>query len=110
MYFDYPFLFPFYSLTFLFVPAMKYAIAALVLTMIVAVKSDIFDENGLEDIASIIASIDTLEQTAVDLNIMESRLEGLDEQTSTFESVKNVLTNAMDVDDLSNNFEHENTN
>merc|ERR1712226_426615 len=90
---------------------MKLAIIALSITLMVVVEADIFDTNGLENIESIIADIDILEAVAVDLNTMESRLEGLAQYESAFRSVRNKLTDAMDVDgtnELVNDFVHDN--
>ena len=90
---------------------MKIAIIALTLAFMVLAEDSIFDNNGLEDIESIIADIDILEAVAVDLNTMESRLEGLEAYKSAFETVRNKLTDAMDVDGMNkllNDFEHDN--
>merc|ERR1712018_924634 len=90
---------------------MKFAVIALSLVFVVMAEDSIFDNNGLEDIESIIADIDILEAVAVDLNTMESKLEELDAYKSAFETVRNKLTDAMDVDgtnELLNDFVHDN--
>merc|ERR1712156_416977 len=55
-------------------PTMKIAIVALVLVAAVSVNGGVLSGNGMEDIDSIIDSIDGMSAGATDLNSMESRL------------------------------------
>jgi len=90
---------------------MIIANAALTLAFLVTVDANVFDTNGMTGISNILSDIADISAAQDDLDAMESRLEMLDGKKNKVESLKNALTDAMDVDGtnaLINSFNHEN--
>ena len=90
------------------VAAMKIAIIVISLALMATVEGGVFEDNGMTNIATIIADIGDIGDAGDDLDVMEARLEGLDAKQSDVEDVKTALTNAMDKSDLENDFDHPN--
>merc|ERR1712136_72757 len=74
---------------------MKIAILSLVLVATVSIDGGVLKGNGVEDIHSIIETIDNMSKGATDLNTMEARLQGLqgakDDIDSAFAALKDNL-------------------
>jgi len=90
---------------------MIIANAALTLAFLVTVDANVFDTNGMTGISNILSDIADISAAQDDLDAMESRLEMLDGKKNKVESLKNALTDAMDVEGtyaLINSFNHEN--
>ena len=90
---------------------MVIANAALTLAFLVTVDANVFEANGMSGISNILSDIADISAAQDDLDVMESRLEMLDGKKNKVESLKNALTDAMDVDGtnaLINSFNHEN--
>ena len=77
---------------------MKIAIVSLVLVAAVSVNGGVLQGNGMAAIDSIIDTIDKMSDGATDLNTMESRLKGLQDQqgqiTNAFTALKTNLNKA----------------
>ena len=92
---------------------MVIANAALTLAFLVTVDANVFETNGMTGISNILSDIADISAAQDDLDAMESRLEMLDGKKNKVESLKNALTDAMDVggtNALINSFNHENVN
>ena len=91
---------------------MKIAIVSLVLVAAVSINGDaVLKNNGMENIHSIIETIDKMALAATDLNTMESRLEGLSKQKTQVENAVKALTTNLDKKILGTNSkdnDHEN--
>merc|ERR1712136_248546 len=82
---------------------MKIAILSLVLVSAVSIDGGVLKGNGMEDIHSIIETIDNMSKAATDLNTMESRLEGLSTKKDTIDSAFGALKNNLDKTKLGTN-------
>merc|ERR1712135_117847 len=82
---------------------MKIAILSLVLVAAVSIDGGVLKGNGMEDIHSIIETIDNMSKAATDLNTMESRLEGLSTKKDTVDSAFAALKNNLDKTKLGTN-------
>merc|ERR1712064_217674 len=82
---------------------MKIAILSLVLVSAVSIDGGVLKGNGMEDIHSIIETIDNMSKAATDLNTMESRLEGLSTKKDTIDSAFAALKNNLDKTKLGTN-------
>merc|ERR1712133_173181 len=82
---------------------MKIAILSLVLVAAVSIDGGVLKGNGMEDIYSIIETIDSMSKGATDLNTMESRLEGLSGKKDTIDSAFAALKNNLDKTKLGTN-------
>merc|ERR1712133_36711 len=83
--------------------SMKIAILSLVLVSAVSIDGGVLKGNGMEDIHSIIETIDNMSKAATDLNTMESRLEGLSTKKDTVDSAFAALKNNLDKTKLGTN-------
>merc|ERR1712133_130201 len=75
---------------------MKIAILSLVLVAAVSIDGGVLKGNGMDNIYSIIETIDNMSKAATDLNTMESRLEGLSTKKDTIDSAFAALKNNLD--------------
>merc|ERR1712203_518812 len=82
---------------------MKIAIVSLVLVAAVSVNGGVLSENGMSAIETIIENIDDMSKGATDLNTMEKRLEGLQDQKDQVESALTALTTNLDKKNLGTN-------
>merc|ERR1712112_126905 len=82
---------------------MKIAILSLVLVAAVSIDGGVLKGNGMEDIYSIIETIDNMSKGATDLNTMEARLEGLSGKKDTIDSAFAALKNNLDKTRLGTN-------
>ena len=82
---------------------MKIAILSLVLVAAVSIDGGVLKGNGMEDIHSIIETIDNMSKGATDLNTMESRLEGLSTKKDTVEKAFAALKDNLDKNNLGTN-------
>ena len=88
------------------VVAMKIAIVSLFLVAAVSVNGEVLTANGMNDIDSIIGTIDNIGKGATDLNTMESRLKGLAGQKDKVEGAFNALKTNLDKTTLGTNSEN----
>ena len=89
---------------FLFVVVMKFAIVSLVLVAAVSINGEgVLVNNGMQAIFDIIGNIDGMSKAATDLNTMESRLEGLQDQKLQVENALTALTVNLDKKNLGTN-------
>jgi len=82
---------------------MKFAIVSLFLVAAVSVNGEVLTANGMNDIDSIIGTIDNMAKGATDLNTMESRLQGLSLQKDKVDSAFNALKTNLDKNNLGTN-------
>merc|ERR1712135_35702 len=82
---------------------MKIAMLSLVLVSAVSIDGGVLKGNGMEDIHSIIETIDNMSKAATDLNTMESRLEGLSTKKDTIDSAFAALKDNLDKTKLGTN-------
>merc|ERR1712212_1020711 len=83
---------------------MKFAIVSLVLVAAVSINGEgVLVNNGMQAIFDIIGNIDGMSKAATDLNTMESRLEGLEDQKSQVENALAALTDNLDKKNLGTN-------
>merc|ERR1711972_798088 len=75
---------------------MKIAILSLVLVAAVSIDGGVLKGNGMDNIYSIIETIDNMSKGATDLNTMEARLEGLSGKKDTIDSAFAALKNNLD--------------
>merc|ERR1711973_940443 len=75
---------------------MKIAIVSLFLVAAVSVNGEVLTANGMNEIDSIIGTIDNMAKGATDLNTMESRLQGLAGQKTKVEGAFNALKTNLD--------------
>ena len=90
---------------------MRFGKALVILALAASVQSNVFEQNGMGKISAILDAIADIQAASEDMDIMESRLEKLDEKTSSIQTVQQKLTEAMDVggsNPLTNAFSHEN--
>jgi len=90
---------------------MKIAIVSLFLVAAVSVNGEVLTANGMNEIDSIIGTIDNMAKGATDLNTMESRLQGLAGQKDKVEGAFNALKTNLDKTKLGTNSaanDHEN--
>merc|ERR1711923_528793 len=85
---------------------MKIAIVSLFLVAAVSVNGEVLTANGMNDIDSIIGTIDNIGKGATDLNTMESRLKGLAGQKDKVEGAFNALKTNLDKTTLGTNPEN----
>ena len=78
------------------------------LALIATINANVFDSNGMSKIGDIIQDNEDIKLASEDLDIMESRLAGLDAQMGAISSVKNSMTQAMDKTALKFTGEHTN--
>ena len=84
---------------------MKIAILSLVLVAAVSIDGGVLKGNGMEDIHSIIETIDNMSKGATDLNTMEARLQGLSGKKDTIDSAFAALKDNLDKTKLGTNSE-----
>merc|ERR1712133_258983 len=72
---------------------MKIAMLSLVLVAAVSIDGGVLKGNGMDNIYSIIETIDNMSKGATDLNTMEARLEGLSGKKDTIDSAFAALEN-----------------
>merc|ERR1711972_554744 len=82
---------------------MKIAILSLVLVAAVSIDGGVLKGNGMDNIYSIIETIDNMSKGATDLNTMEARLEGLSGKKDTIDSAFAALKNNLDKTKLGTN-------
>merc|ERR1712131_266490 len=70
---------------------MKIAILSLVLVAAVSIDGGVLKGNGMDNIYSIIETIDNMSKGATDLNTMEARLEGLSEKRTQLTALLPLL-------------------
>ena len=95
---------------------MKLAIVALVLFAVAFAGEEVLDdrgeevlnENGMEEIDDILDYIDVIEKASVDLDTMEAKLAALADEAETIEEAKTSMTDAMNKEDLENDWVHTN--
>ena len=86
----------------LFFVAMKFAIITLLVVAASSVNGEevldraVLEDNGMNDIKDIIGDIDGMSKGAEDLNTMESRLQGLEEEAEAVYKAREILTSNMD--------------
>ena len=69
---------------------------------------EVLNDNGMEDIDDIIDNIDVIGQASVDLDTMEAKLAALADEAETIEEAKNSMTEAMNKEELENDWAHTN--
>ena len=79
------------------------------LALVSSVQGGVFESNGMNAIADLIGDIQDIKEAAQDLEIMETRLRGLDSQVDEVSSLKGTLTEAMDKSTLTFNEIHPNS-
>merc|ERR1712112_389191 len=82
---------------------MKIAIVSLVLVAAVSVNGGVLQGNGMAAIDSIIDTIDKMSDGATDLNTMESRLKGLQDQQGQITNAFTALKTNLNKDNLGTN-------
>merc|ERR1712060_189371 len=83
---------------------MKFAIVSLVLVAAVSINGEgVLVNNGMQAIFDIIGNIDGMSKAATDLNTMESRLEGLEDQKLQVQNALEALTDNLDKTGLGTN-------
>merc|ERR1712212_957209 len=83
---------------------MKFAIVSIVLVAAVSINGEgVLVNNGMQAIFDIIGNIDGMSKAATDLNTMESRLEGLQDQNLQVENALEALTDNLDKTGLGTN-------
>merc|ERR1711955_121661 len=82
---------------------MKIAILSLVLVAAVSIDGGVLKGNGMDNIYSIIETVDNMSKGATDLNTMEARLEGLSGKKDTIDSAFAALKNNLDKTKLGTN-------
>ena len=81
---------------------MKFAIITLFVVAAASVNGEevldraVLEDNGMNDIKDIIGDIDGMSKGAEDLNTMESRLQGLEEEAEAVYKAREILTSNMD--------------
>merc|ERR1712198_736845 len=81
---------------------MKFAIITFVVVAAASINAEevldrsVLEGNGMNDIKEIIGSIDGMAKGAEDLNTMESRLQGLEEEAEAVYKAREILTSNMD--------------
>merc|ERR1711872_683046 len=83
--------------------SMKIAILSLVLVAAVSIDGGVLKGNGMDNIHSIIETIDNMSKGATDLNTMEGRLQGLSGKKDTIDSAFAALKNNLDKTKLGTN-------
>merc|ERR1712055_710680 len=83
---------------------MKFAIVSLVLVAAVSINGEgVLVNNEMQAIFDIIGNIDGMSKAATDLNPMESRLEGLEDQKLQVQNALEALTDNLDKTGLGTN-------
>merc|ERR1712018_172296 len=85
---------------------MKIAILSLVLFAAVSINGGVLKGNGMQNIHSIIETIDNMSKGATDLNTMEARLQGLSGKKDTIDSAFAALKDNLDKTKLGTNSEN----
>merc|ERR1712098_723393 len=81
---------------------MKFVIVTFVVVAAASIDGEevldrsVLEDNGMNDIKEIIGSIDGMAKGAEDLNTMESRLQGLEEEAEAVYKAREILTSNMD--------------
>ena len=89
------------SYIFIFV-AMKFAIITFVVLAAASVNGEevldraVLEDNGMNGIKEIIGDIHDMSKGAEDLNVMEARLQGLEEEAEAVYRAREILTSNMD--------------
>merc|ERR1712213_66572 len=99
-----------------FTSAMKFAIVALALFSVAFADKEVLDdrgeevlnENGMEEIGDILDYIDVIGKASVDLDTMEAKLAALADEAETIEEAKDSMTEAMNKEELENDWVHTN--
>merc|ERR1712117_518489 len=81
----------------------KIAIVSLVLVAAVSVNGGVLSSNGMGAIETIINNIDDMSHAATDLNTMEKRLHGLEDQQTDVAAALKALTDNLDKKNLGTN-------
>merc|ERR1712018_420158 len=90
-------------------PTMKIAIVVIAIALMATVEGgDVMTDNGMDNILTIVDTINDIDAVGDDLDVMEGKLEGLGDKTTDIEAVRDALTAAMDKDTLLNTFLHDN--
>ena len=95
---------------------MKFTIVALALFAVAFAGEEalgdrgeeVLNENGMEEIDDILDYIDVIGKASVDLDTMEAKLAALADEAETIEEAKNSMTDAMNKEDLENDWVHTN--
>ena len=95
---------------------MKFVIVAFALFAVAFAGEEVLDdrgeevlnENGMEEIDDILDYIDVIGKASVDLDTMEAKLAALADEADAIEEAKTSMTDAMNKEDLENDWVHTN--